>query len=339
MGHRAPGVELTPIPPDEPAGRVSASVVVCTRDRAAPLRRCLDALDEQLPIAGAIEVVVVDNGSSDGTAALLAEWSAAAPMRRRTLLEPTPGLSQARNTGVAAARHDVVLFIDDDAVAPRGWVAAHIAAYERDPTIAAVGGPVVLAWPSGRPAWASRRLEHWWSALDLGDEAVPYPGPHGPYGTNMSVRRSTITAVGGFRTSLGRRGRDLLSGEEAALWAAVWAAGGVIRYEPAALVVHEVVADKLGRAWIVRRAVAQGRTNARLAAMDGPRPRRAVAQAVREDARFALAQSSAVAQGVRSKQTTSSDVLDDLARGLGHATSVIEHVRLRALDALRVRWR
>ena len=62
-------------------------------------------------------------------------------------------------------------------------------------------------------------------------------------------------------------------------------------------------------------------------------------QAVREDARFALAQSSAVARGVRSTQTNSSDVLDDLARGLGHATSVIEHVRLRALDALRVRWR
>jgi glycosyltransferase involved in cell wall biosynthesis len=328
-------VDLT----DPPAAPVSASVVVCTRDRAIALRRCLDALDEQLPVTVGIEVVVVDNGSRDATSEVLAQWSAAAPHIRRVVAEPTPGLSHARNAGIAAAHHDVVLFIDDDAIAPRGWVAAHVAAYQHDPSVVAVGGPVVLAWPNGRPAWATARLEHWWSAVDFGDQAMPYPGAHGPYGTNMSVRRSTVAAVGGFRTSLGRRGRSLLSGEEAALWAAVWAAGGAIRYEPATLVVHEVVADKLSRAWIVRRAVAQGRTNARLAAMDGPRPRRALAQSVREDARFALAQSSAVAQGVRSKQTTSSDVLDELARGLGHATSVVEHVRLRALDALRVRWR
>jgi hypothetical protein len=103
--------------------------------------------------------------------------------------------------------------------------------------------------------------------------------------------------------------------------------------------VHEVVADKLGRAWIVKRGVAQGRTNARLAALGGPRPRRDVLRAMREDARFALAGSSAVARAVRTREATSSDVLDDLARGLGHTTAVIEHVRLRALDSLRVGWR
>jgi glycosyltransferase involved in cell wall biosynthesis len=329
-----------PAPPSARAGSVSASVIVCTRDRATALRRCLDALDDQLPVDGGIEVVVVDNGSCDETPRLLADWVvAAAAGARRAIREPTPGLSRARNAGVAAAGHDVVLFIDDDAIAPRGWVAAHVAVYERDPAVVAVGGPVVLAWPHGRPAWVTPRLEHWWSAVDHGDESVPYPGPHGPYGTNMSARRSTVTDLGGFRTSLGRRGRALLSGEEAALWAAVWAAGGTIRYEPAALVVHEVVADKLDRRWILRRGVAQGRTNARLAAMDGPRSRRELLGAVREDARFALAGSSAIAHAVRSSQTTSSDVVDDLARGLGHATAAIEHVRLRALDAFRVNWR
>ena len=71
----------------------------------------------------------------------------------------------------------------------------------------------------------------------------------------------------------------------------------------------------------------------------GGRPSRDVLRAAREDARFALAGSSAVAHGLRSGQATSSDVLDDLARGLGHTTAVIEHMRLRALDSLHVGWR
>jgi glycosyltransferase involved in cell wall biosynthesis len=322
-----------------PAVPIGASVVVCTRDRATSLRRCLDALDEQLAVPGGFEIIVVDNGSRDGTAALLAQWSAADPVGRRVVEEPTTGLSQARNTGVTAARHDVVLFIDDDAIAPRGWVAAHVAAYERDPSVAGVGGPVVLGWPNGRPVWAAPRLEHWWSAVELGDASVPYPGQHGPYGTNMSVRRSIVSAVDGFRTSLGRRGRNLLSGEEAALWGAVWATGGAIRYEPATLVVHEVTADKLRRTWIVRRGLAQGWTNARLAAMGGVRPAHEVLRSARQEGRGASAAALAAVRAISDREATSSDALDLLARALGHMTGAIEHLRLRVLDALRIRWR
>jgi glycosyltransferase involved in cell wall biosynthesis len=325
-------------PSDQPARPGGATVVVCTRDRAVQLQRCLEALDVQLAVDTDVEIVVVDNGSSDETPQLLADWTALG-RSRRVVHEPAAGLSRARNAGLAAARHDIVLFIDDDAIAPSGWVSAHVAAYEREPSVVAVGGPVVLGWPDGRPAWATPRLEHWWSATDHGDKPMRYPRPHGPYGTNMSVRRSTAAALGGFRTSLGRRGRDLLSGEEAAMWAAVWAAGGVIRYEPSALVLHDIVADKLRRMWIVRRAVAQGRTNARLAALDGPRSLGAVGHAAMKDAQFALSTSLSAVRAMRGPHTTSSDVLDDLARSFGHATSVVEHGRLRALDALHVRWR
>ena len=68
----------------------------------------------------------------------------------------------------------------------------------------------------------------------------------------------------------------------------LWAAGGAIRYEPAALVVHEVVVDRFERRWILRRGLAQGLTNARLAALDGPLSVRAPSRRpCREDARFA----------------------------------------------------
>jgi hypothetical protein len=216
-----------------------------------------------------VEIVVVDNGSTDGTAAVATAWCAADPDRRRLVSEPVPGLSRARNRGVAAARGEVVLFIDDDAHAPRGWVAAHLAAYARDDRVVAVGGPVALRWPEGRPPWLAPRLDHWFSALDHGDESRPFPPPHGPYGTNMSVRRSALVAstapaaAGPFEERLGRRGRSLVSGEEGDLFERLWAAGGHIAYEPAALVMHAVTPDRLRRRWVLRRGWAQGRTNAR----------------------------------------------------------------------------
>src|SRR5688572_23531027 len=93
------------------------------------------------------------SSTTDRPTAPATGWAATAPARRIVLSEPEAGVSRARNTGIAAARGEVVLFLDDDAVAPPGWVAAHLAAYERDPAFVAVGGPIVLTWPYGRPDW------------------------------------------------------------------------------------------------------------------------------------------------------------------------------------------
>lgn len=315
------------------------SVIVCTRNRLDHLRRCLAGLEDQIDVAGRAEIVVVDNGSSDGTAPFLADWAALDPVRRRLVSVPDPGLSLARNRGVAAAAGDVVVFIDDDAVAPRGWLVAHLRCYDTDPTVDAVGGPVLLAWPDGRPDWVTPRLEHWWSALDCGEFAMPFPRPHGPYGTNMSARRSAVMDVGAFPVSLGRRGQSLISGEEAALWEALWRRGGVIRYEPATLLLHAVVTERLSRRWILRRGVAQGRTNARLDALARPRSVRAVESAWRADAHWLVDGSAETIRASISGDVVSSDLLDDVARRAGHLAAIVEHARLRMLDALGFSWR
>jgi GT2 family glycosyltransferase len=95
----------------------TVSVVVPTHDRAAVLARCLDALADQ----GADEIVVVDDGSTDDTPDVLAERPWVRAVRR---YEPG-GRSGAKNTGMQAATGDVVLFVDDDAIAQPGLVDRH----------------------------------------------------------------------------------------------------------------------------------------------------------------------------------------------------------------------
>lgn len=119
---------------------LAASVVIATRNRAGLLRGCLDRLAAQTA-AGSFDIVVVDNGSTDDTAAVVADAAARGiPVRRIEVAEPNRG--KARNAGIAAAAGATVIFCDDDTLAPPGWVRAHLAARDGAPR-GVVAGPIV----------------------------------------------------------------------------------------------------------------------------------------------------------------------------------------------------
>ncbi|MFJ3493762.1 glycosyltransferase family 2 protein [Streptomyces sp. NPDC086091] len=118
--------------------RPDLSVVIPTRDKAASLRLVLACLARQ-DLARPWEIVVVDDGCSDGTPALLAQAAGRLPLR--TVPGPCAGRAAARNTGAAAARGPVLLFLDDDILLPPPALAAHAAAHLR-PGPACVHGPL-----------------------------------------------------------------------------------------------------------------------------------------------------------------------------------------------------
>lgn len=94
---------------------VAVSVIVATRNRCAPLAETLEAMTRLVvPPALTWELIVVDNGSTDGTSALLDRYRARLPLR--SVVEPVPGLSVARNAGLHVARGEVIAFTDDDCV-------------------------------------------------------------------------------------------------------------------------------------------------------------------------------------------------------------------------------
>lgn len=108
------------------ASEVAASVVVPTYNRRDFLRRCLLSLFAQTAPAAAYEVVVVDDGSTDGTAALVEELKKQARCRLAYLYQPNSGRARARNAGIRAASGRLIIFLDSDMVVDEGFIAAHI---------------------------------------------------------------------------------------------------------------------------------------------------------------------------------------------------------------------
>ncbi len=156
------------------AGRpaLDVTVVVPTRDRATSLAQLLDSLCHQEANSPTYDVVVVDNGSSDGTRAVVADYRRKFPVVRY-LFEPRPGASHARNRGIASTDAGILAFIDDDVRAAHDWIAAIAAAFRDHPEIDCLGGRIEPLWPRTPPAWLTP--SHWGPlALQRGRGTAPY---------------------------------------------------------------------------------------------------------------------------------------------------------------------
>jgi glycosyltransferase involved in cell wall biosynthesis len=213
------------------------SVVVCTRDRARALERCLAALARlEYP---AFEVIVVDNASRDDATARVV---AASPFRY--VREPQPGLDWARNRGAADARYELIAYTDDDAVVDPGWLRGIAAAFA-DPQVMAVTGlvlPLELETPAQhlfeRYGGMGKGLEPRLLQRDTLGAAGCIAAHAAGVGANMAFRRRVFATVGGFDTALDV-GTPASGGGDLDMFHRVLAGGLTLRYEPSALIWHQ----------------------------------------------------------------------------------------------------
>jgi len=239
-----------------------ATIVVCTHDRAHTLARAVrGALAAAAPLGA--EVLVVDNASSDGTPALLAELRAEAPALR-VVDEPELGLSVARNRGLAEAAGRVTIFLDDDAEPHAGWLPALLAPYAHA-AVAAAGGPIRVRFAAPAPAWLGPAFHPTLSAYDAG--RLPGPVHHRdgrwfPTGANISFRTETARAAGGFSRRLGPLGRRPVLHDETDLCFRLHRAGWLVWYAPEAGIDHWIFPERLTPAWFLLRHREAGRSAA-----------------------------------------------------------------------------
>jgi GT2 family glycosyltransferase len=230
----------TAMPGPDPA----ISVVICTRDRPASLPETLAsvlALDY-----GDYEVVVVDNApTGDGTRALVEELD---DRRLRYVVEPVPGLSRARNRGVAEAGNEIVAFTDDDVIVDGRWLRAIARGFSRSENVACVTG-LATAWAldtasqayfEARVKWSDHLFPRLFDLQDHPGRARLFPYAVGEIGAgvNFAVRRTALASIGKFDEALGT-GTPAMGGEDLDFFLRVILQGWSIAFEPEAIVWHK----------------------------------------------------------------------------------------------------
>jgi GT2 family glycosyltransferase len=207
------------------APAVRATVVIPTHNRREGLRRALLALFASDLEGIELDVRVVDDGSTDATPEVAEQLCAGVPpqVRLHYHRQVNQGQSAARNTGIAAAETELILFLDDDCVPDPGWVRAMIAA-AWEPRVGAVGGRIAAAAGGNQVSRYCRHIRY-----------NEYPPDDGPLrfvnSANCAYRRQALEAVGGYEPLL-------LRGVDHDLGRRLLEAGWEIRCAPEALVHH-----------------------------------------------------------------------------------------------------
>lgn len=181
----------------------------------------------------------------------------------------TQGLSGARNVGVQTASGDIVAFLDDDAVAAPDWAGELVMAYQ-DSNVIGVGGTVMPLWHVARPPWFPDEFL-WVVGCSYEGQPKVRAQVRNAIGANMSFRRDTFAAVGGFNVAVGRIGRDAAGCEETefSIRARRVRPGAKIILEPDAVCRHSVTADRVTRRYFRRRCQAEGRSKAVVSGLAG----------------------------------------------------------------------
>jgi glycosyltransferase involved in cell wall biosynthesis len=233
------------------------TIIIATRNRSAALRDTLRALDQVQPPAGLeTEVLVVDNGSTDNTCACVTAATVwAQPVRY--LHEPRRGKSTALNAALAAARGDILAFLDDDIRPTAGWL-EHITAPLVEQRYDALAGAVRIAPHLLRP-WMKPAHLAWLAATDPLDPARP----RAAVGANLAIARAVLDRVPGFDSDLGPGRLGLW--EDTLFASQLIRAGCRLGFAADAMVEHHFDPARLSRHAFLAHAQKQGRSSAYVA--------------------------------------------------------------------------
>ena len=233
---------------------MKASIIVPTLNRSISLRKTLSSITLQTFPAEQFEIIVVDNGSADGTRETIEAVIESHPRYQiRYVYEPERGLLAGRHRGVLEAIGELLIFIDDDIEADSGWLRAIVSGFD-DVKVQLIGGRNLPRYEVDPPAWIESfwdttgqggRLCWFLSLTDLGEKKL-HIKPSCIWGLNFSIRRHAFYDLGGFHPDSVPEHLQHFDGDgESGLAMAAEARGTLALYEPAAIVYHFIPASRM----------------------------------------------------------------------------------------------
>lgn len=226
MNSPASRIIASPPPPLSKETHPTVTVVICTRNRPGDLRKCLQAVAQLDP--GADEVLVVDNTAGERETERVAQEFGV-----RYTVEKTPGLSRARNRGMAESSSEIVAYLDDDAAPEAHWLEFLLEPFA-DQAIAVVTGRIFTpqSLPADRdqeaPRFLSNKDPRWFETVAFGGLGL---------GSNMALRKAACGGRDIFDERLGR-GAPFQIAEEFYAFATLLSRGYSAVYIPGAIVFH-----------------------------------------------------------------------------------------------------
>lgn len=243
----------------------TASVIVSaySKSRSRAVNECIESIRRQT--LKPVETILVLDPDQD----LVDFYKSRIPADVRVITSPRYGLSAARNAGIQNATGEIVVFIDDDAIADRNWLKKLMANYDDDLVVGA-GGYISPVFEDKRPVWLAEELD-WIVGCSYRGLPRCRSLVRNPIGCNMSFRRFVFERAGFFKSEIGRFGKRLLAGEEAELASRVLARvpDAKIIYDPSAIVYHIVPKSRTILSYALLRSFYEGLSKAIIVADHG----------------------------------------------------------------------
>jgi len=227
-----------------------ATVTICTRNRARSLARTLrSVVAAAAKVSEPWELLVVDNGCTDDTQQVIASFADALPIR--SVVQPVPGLSNARNAGAAAANGRFIIWTDDDVLVDEGWLQAYCAAFAAHPECGVFGGRAVPRYDQPVTPWFVASEAHLNFLLAIRDSAdwTAITPERLPYGLNYAVR-TDIQRRYPYDPNLGVAPGRRMGGEETTMVGAALADGVTGRWVWGSTVYHLIPPERQTTAYI-----------------------------------------------------------------------------------------
>lgn len=227
------------------------SIIICTYNRAELLRECLESLCKQTSDVSGIDVIVVDNNSTDHTAEVVRELTKRLP-KLRYVKETRQGLSHARNSGFREAVTPWVAYLDDDARTFPDYVENMQLAIKRN-EFDCIGGIYLPWYKYGRPKWYKDCY-----GTNAGKPAGLLKENFAS-GGNLVIKKDVLKRFGGFSSKIGMSGKEIGYGEETRLQIMIRREGFTIGFDPKIRIEHLVPTYKQTPAWFMRASFAVGK--------------------------------------------------------------------------------